>query len=129
MALAELPDHLRPVLTDEPVFDLYAYGPWRVPDGLYEQVTERANALNTDPRVADLPYSLSDFYGANVTVVGAELWCLLQYLPGVGAVRGGNRCDIEYEMLNAFQARPEPPDRDPVWACFRASNFRPPGDW
>ncbi|MEV4312789.1 AAA family ATPase [Actinocrispum sp. NPDC049592] len=129
MALPELPDHLQLVLSDEPVFDLYAHGPWRVPDGLYEQITERANALNADPRVAELPYSLSDFYGADVTVVGAELWCLLQYLPGVAAVRGGNRCDIEYEMLNAFQARPEPPDRDPVWACFRASNFRPPGDW
>lgn len=34
----ELPEHLALLLSDEPVFDLYSHGPWRVPDGLFETV-------------------------------------------------------------------------------------------
>jgi SpoVK/Ycf46/Vps4 family AAA+-type ATPase len=129
LGLPKLPGHLELVLSNEPVFDLYAHGPWRVPDGLYAEVAARALRFNGDPRAKELDCQLSDFYSPLATVIGAELWCLLQYLCGVAAVRGGNRCDIEYEMFGAFQARPEPADQDPVWACFRASNFRPPGDW
>jgi SpoVK/Ycf46/Vps4 family AAA+-type ATPase len=124
-----LPDHLAILLTDEPVIDAYAYGPWRVPDGLFEEITARAEALNNDPRAKELPYQLSDFYGENTTVVGAELWCMLQYLTGISAVRGGNRADIETELLGKFRAEPEAPNRSPTYSCARANNYRPPGDW
>ena len=30
----EIPGHLELLLTGEPVLDIYAAGPWRVPDGL-----------------------------------------------------------------------------------------------
>ncbi|TCO62600.1 AAA family ATPase [Actinocrispum wychmicini] len=129
MGRPELPEHLALLLTNEPVFDLYAHGPWRVPDGLYEEITRRGLALNADPRLSDLPFTLSDYYAADTTIVGAELWCLAEYLCGASAVRGGSRSDLEYELFPMFLAEPELPDRDPVWACMRSSTYRPPGDW
>ncbi|MET0133169.1 MAG: AAA family ATPase [Kibdelosporangium sp.] len=129
MGRARLPDHLEILLTDEPVLDLYAHGPWRVPDGLFAEITERARVLNSDPRVAELPYELTNFYGENTTVVGAELYCMLIYLPGIAALRGGNRADLEAELFSEFRAEPERPSRDPVWSCSRTNKFRPPGDW
>ncbi|ALG07132.1 AAA family ATPase [Kibdelosporangium phytohabitans] len=129
MGRPRLPDHLGILLTDEPVVDLYSYGPWRVPDGLLEEIAERARVLNSDPRVAELPYSLTDFYGGPATVVGAELWCVVPYLSGVAAVRGGNRADLEAELLSAFRAEQIPVNREPTWFTARTNKFRPPGDW
>lgn len=129
MGRSRLPDHLTVLLTDEPVVDLYAHGPWRVPDGLLEEIAERARVLNNDPRVAELPYELTSFYGEKATVVGAELWCLLPYLAGVAAVRGGTRGDLEAELLNDFRAEPEAANRSAGWFCARTNKFRPPGDW
>lgn len=49
-----LPEHLELLLRDEPALDVYSYGPWRVPDGLYEEIRERAVALNSDKRTDSL---------------------------------------------------------------------------
>nr|WP_052478005.1 AAA family ATPase [Kibdelosporangium sp. MJ126-NF4]CEL15306.1 putative sporulation protein K [Kibdelosporangium sp. MJ126-NF4]CTQ95652.1 putative sporulation protein K [Kibdelosporangium sp. MJ126-NF4] len=129
MRRPRLPDHLDILLSDEPVVDLYSHGPWRVPDGLLAEIAERARVLNSDPRVAELPYTLTDFYGGPATVVGAELWCVIPYLSGVAAVRGGNRADLEAELLSAFRAEQVPVNRDPTWYSARTNKFRPPGDW
>ncbi|CAM3327886.1 AAA family ATPase [Kibdelosporangium persicum] len=129
MGRPRLPDHLEILLSDEPVVDLYAHGPWRVPDGLLEEIAERARVLNNDPRVAELPYNLTDFYGQQATVVGAELWCIVPYLSGIAAIRGGNRADLEAELLNAFRGEQLPVNRDPAWFSARTNKFRPPGDW
>ena len=42
MSAPRLPEHLELLLTDEPLLDVYSHGPWRVPDGLYDEVRERA---------------------------------------------------------------------------------------
>ena len=34
----EIPEHLELLLTGEPVLDIYAAGPWQVPDGLVGEV-------------------------------------------------------------------------------------------
>ena len=53
-----LPEHLQLLLSDEPVLDVYSYGPWRVPDGLYEEIREHAVELNRDPAAEALAVEL-----------------------------------------------------------------------
>ncbi|MEU6037415.1 AAA family ATPase [Actinomadura sp. NPDC047616] len=129
MSAPRLPDHLELLLTDEPVLDVYAHGPWRVPDGLYEEMRERAVAFNADERAALLSRQLSDFYGPGTSAAGAEQWSLLTFLLGASAVRGGSRGDVEYELLSDFLAAPEPAVRDPLAWFTQGGRWRPPGLW
>ncbi|GAA4616802.1 AAA family ATPase [Saccharopolyspora hordei] len=123
-----LPEHLHLLLSDEPVLDVYAHGPWRVPDGLYQEVWERAEELNRDPAAEALAVELPEFYAEGTTVVGAELWCLLEFLLGTAAVRGGTAPDVQCEALSGFVAQPWQPHRGWGWAAT-ASPFRPPAEW
>ena len=123
-----LPAHLELLLADgEPVLDLYSYGPWRVPDGLYEQVWERAEALNRDPRAERLHYERPDFFTERTTAVGVELLALIEYLAGIGSVRSGTHAELEWELLSGFAVEPDKPARMPMVWRTGASNFRPPG--
>ena len=124
-----MPEHLELLLTDEPVLDVYAYGPWRVPDGLYEELRERALEFNRDPRAVVLTRQLSEFYGPGTSATGAEQWSLLTFLLGASAVRGGSRGDVDYELLGDFLAHPEPPVRDPLGWFTQGGRWRPPGLW
>lgn len=117
------------LLTEEPVLDVYAYGPWRVPDGLYEEMRERAVAYNTDQRAVVLTRQLSDFYGSDTSAAGAEQWSLLTFLLGASAVRGGSRGDVDYELLSDFLATPESAVRDPAAWFTQGGRWRPPGLW
>ncbi|TDD71166.1 AAA family ATPase, partial [Actinomadura rubrisoli] len=127
--MTRLPEHLEVLLTDEPVLDVYAEGPWRVPAGLYEEMRERANALNGDRRALVLTRQLSDFYGPGTSVAGAEQWSLLTFLLGASSVRGGSRGDVDYELLSDFLATPEPAVRDPAAWFTQGGRWRPPGLW
>ncbi|SPT56883.1 AAA family ATPase [Actinomadura madurae] len=129
MSSPRLPDHLEVLLTEEPVLDVYAYGPWRVPDGLYEEMRERAVAYNTDQRAVVLTRQLSDFYGSDTSAAGAEQWSLLTFLLGASAVRGGSRGDVDYELLSDFLATPESAVRDPAAWFTQGGRWRPPGLW
>ncbi|WP_067457411.1 AAA family ATPase [Actinomadura macra] len=129
MGVSRLPEHLEVLLTDEPVLDVYAEGPWRVPSGLYERLRERAKELNADPRALVLTRRLSDFYGPGTGVAGAEQWSLLTFLLGASAVRGGSRGDVDYELLSDFLATPEPAVRDPAAWFTQGGRWRPPGLW
>ncbi|REE95137.1 AAA family ATPase [Thermomonospora umbrina] len=129
MSAPRLPEHLELLLTDEPVLDVYAHGPWRVPDGLYERLRERAADCNGDERAETLARSLSDFYGPGTSPAGAELWSLLTFLLGAAAIRAGSRGDIDYELLSDFLARPEPAVRDPMTWLSQGGRWRPPGLW
>ncbi|MFI6520517.1 AAA family ATPase [Spirillospora sp. NPDC050679] len=129
MSAPRLPEDLELLLTDEPVLDIYAHGPWRVPDGLYEGLRERAVEFNRDPRAVVLTRQLSDFYGTGTSTAGAELWSLLTFLLGASAVRAGTRGDVEYEVLSDFLAVPEPAVRDPLAWFSQGGRWRPPGQW
>lgn len=129
MTPPRLPDHLGLLLTDEPVLDIYAFGPWRVPDGLYDEIKEKARVFDRDDRARSLTKTLSDFYNPETTVAGAELWSLLTMLCGASAIRGGSRGDIDYEILAGFLAKPEPPVRDPTAWFSQGGRLRPPGLW
>jgi SpoVK/Ycf46/Vps4 family AAA+-type ATPase len=124
-----LPDHLELLLTDEPLLDVYAHGPWRVPDGLYDEVRERAREFDRDERAKQLTSGLSDFYGAGTSAAGAELWSLLTFLLGASAIRAGSRGDVDYELFASFLAKPEPPVRDPNAWFSQGGRLRPPGLW
>jgi SpoVK/Ycf46/Vps4 family AAA+-type ATPase len=124
----KLPEHLELLLSDEPVFDLYSYGPWRVPDGLFETVRQRALALNRDPAAEALTVALPDFFAEDTTVIGAELWSLLEFLIGSVALRGGSACDLPYETMSDFVAEPRPPIRSWIWASGDTSHL-PPAYW
>ncbi|MEU5879315.1 AAA family ATPase [Spirillospora sp. NPDC047279] len=129
MNVPRLPEHLELLLTDEPVLDVYAFGPWRVPDGLYQELRGRAVDYNRDPRTVVLARQLSDFYGSGTSAAGAEQWSLLTFLLGAAAVRGGSRGDVDYELLSGFLATPEPPVRDPLAWFSQGGRWRPPGLW
>ncbi|MQY07805.1 AAA family ATPase [Actinomadura macrotermitis] len=129
MNAPRLPEHLELLLTDEPVLDVYAHGPWRVPDGLYEELRGRAVGLDRDRRAAVFVRRLSDFYGRGATAVGAELWSQLTFLLGAAALRGGSRGDVDYEVLSDFLAAPEKPVRDPLGWFTQGGRWRPPGLW
>ncbi|MFC6881805.1 AAA family ATPase [Actinomadura yumaensis] len=129
MSAPRLPEHLELLLTDEPVLDVYAHGPWRVPDGLYEELRERAMEYNRDPRAVVLTRQLNDFYGPETSAAGAEQWSLLTFLLGASAVRGGSRGDVDYELLSEFLATPESAVRDPSAWFTQGGRWRPPGLW
>lgn len=129
MSSPRLPDHLEVLLTEEPVLDVYAYGPWRVPDGLYDEMRERALEYNRDQRAVVLTRQLSDFYGGDTSAAGAEQWSLLTFLLGASAVRGGSRGDVDYELLSAFLATPESAVREPTAWFTQGGRWRPPGLW
>ncbi|KAB2345271.1 AAA family ATPase [Actinomadura rudentiformis] len=129
MNAPRLPEHLELLLTDEPVLDVYAHGPWRVPDGLYEELRRRAVEYNRDPRAVVLSRQLSDFYGPGTSAAGAEQWSLLTFLLGASALRGGSRGDVDYELLSSFLATPEPAVRDPLAWFSQGGRWRPPGLW
>ncbi|WP_051467860.1 AAA family ATPase [Actinomadura oligospora] len=116
-------------MTDEPVLDVYASGPWRVPDGLYKEMRERAVAFNADERAVVLTRRLSDFYGPGTSAAGAELWSLLTFLLGAGSVRAGNRGDVDFELLGDLLADPESPVRHPLAWFSQGGRWRPPGLW
>jgi SpoVK/Ycf46/Vps4 family AAA+-type ATPase len=124
-----LPEHLEMLLTEEPVLDVYSHGPWRVPDGLYEAMRERALAFDRDPRAAVLTRAANPFYADSTSVLGAEMWSLLTFLLGAGAIRAGSRGDVDYELLADFLAKPEPAVRDPLAFFTQSGRLRPPGMW
>ncbi|WP_329239421.1 AAA family ATPase [Actinoallomurus sp. NBC_01490] len=129
MSAPRLPEHLGLLLTDEPVLDVYSHGPWRVPDGLYDEVRERAVKFDRDDRAKELTSGLSDFYGPETSAAGAELWSLLTFLLGASAIRAGSRGDIDYELFAGFLAKPEAPVRDPYAWFSQGGRLRPPGLW
>ena len=129
MSAPRLPEHLELLLTDEPILDVYAHGPWRVPDGLYDEVRERALEFDKDERAKELTSGLSDFYAAGTSAAGAELWSLLTFLLGASAIRAGSRGDIDYELFASFLAKPEAPVRDPHAWFTQGGRLRPPGLW
>ncbi|MFB9902781.1 AAA family ATPase [Allokutzneria oryzae] len=123
-----LPENLQLLLSDEPVLDVYSYGPWRVPDGLYEQVRARAIELNNDPAAEALAVELPDAFAEDTTVIGVELWYLLQFLLGSVALRAGTACDVGYETMSDFIVEPRQPNRTWAWSSGDTP-YAPPAYW
>ncbi|MBW8485835.1 AAA family ATPase [Actinomadura parmotrematis] len=112
-----LPEHLELLVTDEPVFDLYAHGPWRVPDGLYDEVRDRVRALAADPRARELTSGGNHplLVEPGPLVLG-DLLLTLDFLCGSAAVNSGSHSRLQFQFFNEFLREPQ-------------DALRPPGGW
>ena len=68
----EIPGHLELLLTGEPVLDIYAAGPWRVPDGLVGEVFARARELAASDEAKSVRARLPEAYLPDATAVAPE---------------------------------------------------------
>ncbi|MCO5997821.1 AAA family ATPase [Actinoallomurus rhizosphaericola] len=124
-----LPEHLELLLTDEPVLDVYAYGPWRVPDGLFEEIAARIDDLLADPRCADLTTDDHKLLTLPASLVAADLYQIIGFLPGVSAIRAGSQCQLTDRLLRRHLSDPAPLTTSNTWWGTSTNLWRPPLDW
>ncbi|MDA2813407.1 AAA family ATPase [Nocardiopsis sp. RSe5-2] len=55
MPAIRLPEHLEPLLSHEPVLDVYEYGPWQVPEDLIAKVSDLLSLVMSDQRGLEFP--------------------------------------------------------------------------
>jgi AAA+ superfamily predicted ATPase len=124
-----LPEHLGLLASNEPVFDLYQAGPWRVPDGLIEEIRERTRALGSTPEARSLRVQLHRSFRSDASVVAADLLSMAGFLCGLGAVRGGSYARLEFDIFEVFRQDMPAEAHDPLqWAAY-SPVWRPPADW
>ncbi|WP_395104443.1 AAA family ATPase [Actinomadura sp. SCN-SB] len=124
-----LPDHLGLLLTDEPVLDVYAYGPWRVPDGLFEEISARIDALAADPRCAGLTTDEHKLLTLPASLVTAEIFGILAFLPGGGAIKAGSWSQLPERLLYRHLLNPGPLSTRMTRWDAPGGRWRPPVDW
>lgn len=125
----EIPEHLELLLTGEPVLDIYAAGPWRVPDGLVGEVFGRARELAACDEARSVPAQVPEGYLPDATAVALDLLAMADFLCGSAAVRGGACASIALELTDGFRAEPRSFPRDPLQWEAAAGWWRPPGTW
>ncbi|MBM7791121.1 serine/threonine-protein kinase [Tenggerimyces flavus] len=124
---SRLPGSLELLFTDEPVLDLYARGPWRIPDGLVDDLAGRIDALVADGRSARLTVEKHPFLRSPTPAVVADALAIVRFLFGDLAVRGGSRSGFEEELLGRFRTAGNGPAHGPTrWLAIPAP-WRPPG--
>ncbi|MFF5260826.1 AAA family ATPase [Actinomadura viridis] len=124
-----LPDHLGLLLTEEPVLDVYAYGPWRVPDGLFEEISARIDALANDPRCAGLTTDEHKLLTLPASLVTAEIFGILAFLPGGGAIKAGSWSQLPERLLHRHLVNPGPLSTRMTRWDAPGGRWRPPVDW
>ena len=124
-----LPDHLELLLTDEPVLDVYAYGPWRVPDGLFEEIGARIDALAREPRCAGLTTDEHKLLTLPASLVTAEIFGILAFLPGGGAIKAGSWSQLPERLLYRHLVNPGPLSTRMTRWDAPGGRWRPPVDW
>ncbi|WP_051468087.1 AAA family ATPase [Actinomadura oligospora] len=124
-----LPEHLELLLTDEPVLDVYAHGPWRVPDGLFDEVAARIDALAADPRAAGLTTDEHKLLTLPASLVTAEIFAILAFLPGGGAIKAGSWSQLPERLLYRHLANPAPLSTRMTRCDAPGGRWRPPLDW
>jgi len=131
MGKITLPGHLELLASDEPFLDIYAAGPWRVPDGLAGQVWDRCRELACceEARLLRPRRPLPGHLVPDATVVAADLVILVSYLCGVCAVRGGAQVYPEHLFLGRFHRDLDPPARRATQWAAEGAPWRPPGAW
>ena len=128
MGPSKLPEHLELLVTNEPYVDHYAYGPWRVPDGLFERIYQRAHDLNHDHRAPAVPERMRYLFNDTATAVALELLVQLEMLVGGFTLRAGTRADLQRELFGELMAEPTPA-RDPLSWFALSTPDELPGGW
>jgi hypothetical protein len=124
-----LPEHLELLLTDEPVLDVYSHGPWRVPDGLFEEISARIDGLAADPRAAELTTDEHKLLTLPASLVTAEIFGMLAFLPGGGAIKAGSRSQLPERLLHGHLVNPGPLSTRMTRWDAPGGRWRPPVDW
>lgn len=124
MRTARLPGSLELLFTDEPVLDLYAQTPWRVPDGLIDELAARIDGLIADPRSARLTVERHSVLRTPTPAVVADVLGITAFLLGDGAIRAGRRCRLDLDLVERFRTPASVHFRRPTWAA-PASPWRP----
>ncbi|MFG2085711.1 AAA family ATPase [Spirillospora sp. NPDC048824] len=124
-----LPDHLELLLTDEPVLDVYSHGPWRVPDGLFEEISARIDGLAADPRAAELTTDEHKRLTLPAPLVTAEIFGILAFLPGGGAIKAGSWSQLPERLLYRHLLNPGPLSTRMTRWDAPGGRWRPPVGW
>ncbi|MFA1545252.1 AAA family ATPase [Actinomadura chokoriensis] len=124
-----LPEHLELLLTDEPVLDVYSHGPWRVPDGLFEEISARIDGLAADPRAVDLTTDEHKLLTLPASLVTAEIFGMLAFLPGGGAIKAGSWSQLPERLLHRHLVNPGPLSTRMTRWDAPGGRWRPPVDW
>ncbi|MCQ0018835.1 hypothetical protein [Actinomadura madurae] len=123
-----LPEHLELLVSDEPVLDFYAAGPWRVPDGLFDQIRDRIDALAADPRSVPLTTDHHALMANPAPLVVAEMMTLFGFLQGAATVLSGSSTKLFHEVFGRLLTEPLDPQQDSVDWSAGSGAFRP-FDW
>ncbi|MEU5882777.1 AAA family ATPase [Spirillospora sp. NPDC047279] len=123
-----LPEHLELLVSNEPVLDVYTHGPWRVPDGLFDEIRGRVDAFVKDPRCAGLTTDRHGMLAAPTPLVTADLLLTIDFLCGAGAIVGGSHSALDRELFGPYHDPPTSPPRQPSQWGASAGSFRPV-DW
>ena len=124
----DLPDDLALAFVEEPILDIYAVGPWRMPEGLMDSVRAAAERAVADPRVAGWAAESHEMYRRPTNGVPETLDLMLGFLCGGCAIRSGYWGDLIWGATDSFLAQPPGP-RKPSWDYLRTQDgaWRPPG--
>ncbi|WP_067456577.1 AAA family ATPase [Actinomadura macra] len=120
-----LPEKLELLVSDEPVLDLYSFGPWRVPDGLYDDIRARIDKLAADPRCAGLTTDQHSVLTAPTPLIVAELMLYVDFLCGAAAVNSGTHSRLQYQFFGRFHREPREPLRTVNDWGVTKGGFRP----
>ncbi|MFA1541009.1 AAA family ATPase [Actinomadura monticuli] len=121
-----LPENLELLVSEDRVLDLYAHGPWRVPDGLFAEIRDRVDALVRDPRCVPLKTRQHGMMTDPSPLVAAEMISTLAYLPGAGAIYAGAFNRLYHEFFGRFltdSKDPGTPDKPDTWSAL-SGEFR-----
>lgn len=127
MIKLDLPDELALAFAEEPVLDIYAVGPWRIPEGFLDSLRERVERAVSDERLAGWQAESSAGYRRPTNGVPETLDLMLGFLMGGCAVRSGYWGDMLWGMTDTYLA--QTPARSPSWDYLRTQDgaWRPPG--
>jgi len=112
---------------DEPVIDLYSYGPWRVRDGLVEELSARIDALVADERSSQFTVSKHPELRTPVPAVVADAQGIVAFLCGDVAIRAGSRMRIDVDVVRRFRLGPNADSLPAQGWIAPAAPWRPPG--
>jgi hypothetical protein len=127
MSEAGLRGALDLLFSDEPVIDLYSYGPWRVRDGLIEELSAHIDTLVADERSSQLTVGKHEELRTPVPAVVADAQGIVAFLCGDVAIRAGSRMRIDVDIVRRFRLGPNSDSLPGQGWIAPAAPWRPPG--
>jgi Holliday junction resolvasome RuvABC ATP-dependent DNA helicase subunit len=122
-----VPEEFELSYVEEPILDLYSHGPWRIPDGLLDEMQSRALKLVADPRVAEWSGNANEAYREPKNGIADTIDGVMAFLFGACAVRSGYWGEKVFTITDPLfvsmnRSRPR-------WNFIRGQDgrWRPPG--